>query len=276
VCRTISITLSLAVLAGAIWWFAAGSPRARLYAPPATPLAIPTDPASLARGRYLAEAVAVCTICHGENLAGKLAFEDDFLGRGYTANLTAGEGGIGGRYTDADWVRALRFGVKPDGHGILFMPSDYYNALTDADLAALIAHLKSLPKVDNTKTALELSLPARLFIDLGIAGPVLRAATIDMNARPWTKPTNPADYLITLGGCTFCHGPDLRGGQGPEPNAPGGPNLRARPWSLETFTAALRGGQSPDGHRINPKYMPWLGYAHMTDEDVALIWNRLK
>lgn len=265
------------VLAGAVgWWFSAGAPRLRSYRTPEGTVAIPGDAAARERGRHLVEAVAVCTICHGDDLGGRLAFEDGFLGRGYTANLTAGAGGIGGRYSDADWVRAIRYGVKPDGRGNLFMPSDYYNAMTDADLGAVIAYLKSVPNVDNTRTALELSLPARLFIDAGIAGAVVRAAVIDMRGDRREGREEEGAYLIRLGGCTFCHGADLGGGLGPEPGAPGGPALRGRGWSLELFDLALRGGQAIDGHRIDPKYMPWRGYARMTEAEVAAIWAALK
>lgn len=259
----------LALIAGVVWWFDFGAPRVRLYALPMVRVTVPADAASIARGRHLAEAIAVCTICHGENLAGKLAFEDGFLGRGYTANLTAGLGGVGRYYRDADWARAIRYGVKPDGHGILFMPSDYYNALTDADLGAMIAYLKSLPPVDNTRTRLELGFAARVMLDLGLAGDVVRAAVIREGPRQ-------EDYLVRLGGCQFCHGVDLRGGQGPEPGAPGGPALRGRDWTLAAFSAALRGGQAADGHRIDPKYMPWQGFARLSDAEVAEIYAALQ
>ena len=200
---------------------------------------IPADAASIARGRHLVEAVAVCTICHGENLGGKLAFEDNFLGRGYTANLTSGRGGVGRTYSTADWVRSIRYGVRPDGRGIIFMPSDYFNRISDADLGAIIAYLQSLPPVDNERTAVEINFAARLLIDLGMFGDVVRAARIDFRAPRPPPPADPGAYLVTLGGCTFCHGPHLTGGQGPEPGAPGGPDLTAggplSRWSLADF-----------------------------------------
>lgn len=258
----------LVLFASLVWWFNFGAPRVRLYELPHDPIAIPSDAAAIARGRHLVEAIAVCTICHGDDLGGKLAFQDEFLGQGYTPNLTTGAGGVGRHYRDADWVRAIRYGLKPDRHGILFMPSDYYNALTDADLGAMIAYLKSLPPVDNTRTSLELGFLARIMLDLGFAGDVVRAAVI-----PKTPSTE--NYLIRLGGCQFCHGADLRGGQGPEPGAPNGPALRGRSWTLEAFSAALRAGQAVDGHRINPKYMPWQGFAHLTDAEVAEIYAAL-
>jgi mono/diheme cytochrome c family protein len=257
-----------------------GSPRNRTYRPPEDDIPIPTDAASIARGRHLVEAVAVCTICHGDNLGGKLAFEDAFLGRGYTANLTSGLGGVGRYYSKADWVRSIRYGVRPDGRGIIFMPSDYFNRISDADLGAIIAYLRSLPPVDNERTAVEINFAARVMIDLGMFGDVVRAARIDFRAqRP--KPTaDPGAYLVALGGCTFCHGPQLTGGQGPEPGAPRGPDLTPggalSRWSLEDFIAAIRLGLTPEGHAIQPKYMPWLGYRNMTDDELRSIWRYLR
>jgi mono/diheme cytochrome c family protein len=257
-----------------------GSPRSRIYSPPEDRIPIPTDAGSIARGRHLVEAVAVCTICHGENLGGKLAFQDSFLGRGYTANLTSGRGGVGRTYSDADWVRSIRYGVRPNGRGIIFMPSDYFNRITDADLGAMIAYLKSLAPVDNERTAVEINFAARMLIDLGMFGDVVRAARIDFHAARPPSPPDPGAYLVALGGCTFCHGPNLTGGQGPEPGAPGGPDLTASGplsrWSLADFVATMRNGVDPAGHPIKPKYMPWLGYRNMTDDELRSIWLYLK
>ncbi len=256
------------------------APRNRIYHPPDDEIAIPTDAGSIARGKHLVEAVAVCTICHGADLGGKLAFDDPFLGHGYTANLTGGPGGIGRRYATSDWVRAIRYGVRPDGHAIIFMPSDYYNQISDPDLGAIIAYLQGLPPVANQRTAVEINLIPRALIDFGVFGDVVRAARIDPRAKRLPPPSAPGAYLVALGGCTFCHGPGLTGGLGPEPGAPGAPNLTAngplRSWSLAEFEATMRGGVTPGGHAIEPRYMPWLGYRDMTDQELAAIWRYLR
>ena len=255
------LALGLALIAVAsVFLLANGSPRNRIYRPLEDHIPIPTDVGSIVRGRHLVEAVAVCTICHGENLGGKLAFEDNFLGRGYTANLTSGRGGVGRTYSTADWVRSIRYGVRPNGRGIIFMPSDYFNRISDADLGAMIAYLKSLPPVDNERTAVEINPAARLMIDLGMFGDVVRAARIDFRTPRPPPPSDPGAYLVTLGGCTFCHGPHLTGGQGPEPGAPSGPDLTASGplsrWSLADFVATMRNGVDPAGHPIEPKICP--------------------
>ena len=58
--------LAVAGLIGAAIW----SMRAPIYHPPDDIISIPTGPDAIARGKHLVEAVAVCTICHGENLGG--------------------------------------------------------------------------------------------------------------------------------------------------------------------------------------------------------------
>lgn len=270
----------LALAAFIVWSTLWGSPRVRLYHPPQDKIALAVDPASIAHGGHLVAAVAVCTICHGENLAGKLAFQDDFLGQGYTANLTSGRGGVGAYYTDADWVRAIRYGVHPDNTGILFMPSDYFNAITDADLGAMIGFLKALPPVDNERTRVEINLAPRLLIDTGVLGGMVRAAQIDMTAPRRPPSADPGAYLVQLGGCTFCHGAGLHGGQGPEPGAPGGQNLTASGpmahWSQADFITTMRSGTTPEGHAIAGKYMPWMGYRNMTDDELEAIWSYLR
>jgi mono/diheme cytochrome c family protein len=275
-CGIVLVFAALMFASGA-WWVAFDSPRHRIYHPPDDTIAVPTDAASRARGKHLVEAVAVCTICHSDDLGGKLAFDDGFLGRAYTPNLTAGHGGVGAWYSSADWVRSLRYGVRPDGHGILFMPSDHYNRISDADLSAIIAYLRQVPPVDNARTGVELNVLARLLIDAGLFGEVVRAARIDMGAGRTAPLDNAGAYLVAVGGCAFCHGPGLTGAKGPEPGAPAAPNLtQSGPHPLRSFaafTASLRVGRGADGRAINPKYMPWPGYRGMTNDEISAIWT---
>ena len=86
-------------------------------------LTIPTDSASIAKGQHFVQAIGKCATCHGDDFAGKVLIEDPLIGRMYTANLTRGNGGIGASYTDADYVRAIRHGIKKNGHPMLFMHS---------------------------------------------------------------------------------------------------------------------------------------------------------
>lgn len=241
---------------------------------------LPTDEESLARGKYLVEAVAVCTICHGDDLGGQLAFRDDFLGSVHTPNLTSGDGGVGAAYSIEDWVRAVRYGVSPQNKGLIFMPVDSYYNLTDEDLGAIIAYIQSVPPVDRTDAVRNLTLPAQVMLSLGVSGQVARTELIDFEAALPQAPEDAGEYLVIIGGCSFCHGDDLRGGQGLEPGAPPGSNLLLGGpldnYTLESFEKAMRFGLKLDGSMIDPLYMPWVGYNNLTDEDIALIWSYLR
>ena len=108
---------------------------------------IPTDPESLARGEHLARVVGVCGECHGDDMGGKLDFDDLMMGRMAPPNLT--RGGLGATLTDEDWFRAIRHGVTSQGRAILIMPSAAYNrAFTLEEVAAMVGWLKSLPPVE--------------------------------------------------------------------------------------------------------------------------------
>jgi len=121
----------------------------------------PADAARLKRGEYLVT-IMDCTGCHtpgkllgkpdpGRLLAGsEVGFAIPGLGTFYPPNLTPDrETGLGG-WSQADIVKAVRTGVRPDGRQLApIMPYDNYGKLTDADAAALAAYLKSLKPVRN-------------------------------------------------------------------------------------------------------------------------------
>jgi hypothetical protein len=63
-----------------------------------------------------------------------------------SANITPHpEAGLG-RWTDAEIKRAITEGISRDGRELLpFMPYDLYKKMTDSDLDAVIAYLRSIP-----------------------------------------------------------------------------------------------------------------------------------
>ena len=71
----IALTVIAAVVVGAvaIRLALAPSPRTMRFNVPRDAVAVPGDAAALARGRHLSEAIAVCTVCHGDDLGGRLA-----------------------------------------------------------------------------------------------------------------------------------------------------------------------------------------------------------
>ena len=77
----------------------------------------------------------------------------------YATNLTPG--GPLKDWTDGEIVRAIREGVGQDGRALIGMPSQAYRNLSDADVQALVAYLRSQPAVDNPQPARNLNVAGR-------------------------------------------------------------------------------------------------------------------
>lgn len=248
-----------------------------VYEIPVEAMDIPTDQASIERGQHLINTVLFCKECHGEDLGGKLQFNDPLTGRIAASNLTNGVDGVASDRSDEEWVLAIRHGVDEDGKPLIEMPSESFYYLSDSDLGAIIAYLKSLPKVDS-------ELPERRlgpFYQLSIlSNPnLIPAEVIDHeSARPPAPEPGVTieygKYLATA--CRICHGPVLSGG----PGAGAGLDLRSSgnlsEWSEEEFIKALRTGETPRGEDLDPRLMPWERVGKLTDDELRAIWLYLR
>ena len=119
------------------------------------------DRQQIERGRYLVT-IGGCTDCHTPgHFLGKpdmtrmlggseVGFEIPGLGVFYGPNLTPDpETGLG-KWSEADIVKAIQTGVRPDGRGLVpIMPWPAFAKLTKSDAEAVAAYLKSLPPVRN-------------------------------------------------------------------------------------------------------------------------------
>ena len=102
------------------------------------------------RGRYLAVA-GNCVSCHtqqgGKPFAGGLAFETPF-GTLYSTNITPDPAVGIGKWSEADFLRALRSGVRPTGeHLYPAFPYTAFTKISDADAHALYVYMKTLTPV---------------------------------------------------------------------------------------------------------------------------------
>jgi cytochrome c553 len=249
----------------------------------ATSLHITRDPAQVARGQHLVTAVAKCVDCHNEDMGGKKFIDAGPLGVVYASNLTTGRGGALAGYTDAQIEAAIRHGVRPNGRGIFVMPSDEYQNLSDEDVSAIIAYLRTLAPVDREHGTSHLGPLGRALYAAGQL-PFIPAEGMDHAAtRPATPPAGPTreygQYLVSVGGCRGCHGPNLVGGPSHEPGAPDAANITpAGPigqWSEADFTRAIRTGTRPDGSKIKD-FMPWRSMSRHTDDELHAIWLYLQ
>jgi mono/diheme cytochrome c family protein len=249
-------------------------------------ISISSDPMTLERGRHLSRAIAKCVDCHGEDFGGKLVIDDPMVGHVPAPNITMGKGSVVRDYTDADWVRTIRYGVRPNGKPLVVMPSQEYWHHDDEELGAIIAYVKSMPPVDRDMGDKSLGLAIRA---LYLAGQVpLPAEVIDISQKRVPAPPVGATveygkHLSITGGCIGCHGPTLSGGKvpGAPPDWPAARNLTPDDtsglgrWSEEDFFRALRTGKRPDGTDLNPM-MPWKYTATMKDDEIRALWLYLR
>lgn len=246
------------------------------------PLTVAIADGDLAVGEHWAE--MHCRECHGEDLGGGPFFEDPSIGYYDAPNLTSGKGGIGATYTDEDWVRAIRHGIKPNGTSVFIMPSENFYYLNDADLAGIIAYVKSVPPVDREIREPSLKPFAKILYALGAFGDLLYAEVIEHDVRPSAPAVGVSveygEYLVNSHGCKSCHGEALSGKQPPEPGAPLAPNLtpggELAAWTDADFISTMRTGVTPGGTELDAAYMPWQGLGKMTDDELKAVWMYLQ
>jgi mono/diheme cytochrome c family protein len=277
-----AISIVCAGLIGTIYVSVASNRQInRRYQPAVASITIPSDSATIARGRHLARAVLKCTDCHGEDLGGTALTTAAAFGQIAAPNITRGQGGKGSVYTDEDLIRLIRHGVKRDGRAAVIMPVEAYRFLSDDDLAAVIAHVRDVPPVDKEWPPVTYGVLARVLIAAGKL-PVFAAATIDhrrSEVAPRTLPDTTVEYgryLSRISGCQGCHNPAMSGGPiaGGAPASPPASNLTPTGidvYTEEDFVRVLRQGTGLGG-RVISDFMPWKTTARLTDGEIHAIW----
>jgi mono/diheme cytochrome c family protein len=243
------------------------------------------------RGRYLVETIAGCGNCHTprgpggvfdatKELAGGFVIDEKPF-RAVASNITPdNETGIG-NWTDAQIAKAIREGIRPDGSLIgPPMPFGLYRKLSDTDLAAMVAYLRTVKPVSNKveKSVYRIPLPPAY-------GPPV-ASVPDV---PRTDKVKYGEYLAgPVGHCVECHTPLDKGhhdwsriGQGGmEFNGPWGVSVARNitphaedglgKWSDAEIKRAITQGISKEGGKLNPP-MAYSLYAKVKDEDLDAI-----
>jgi mono/diheme cytochrome c family protein len=172
----------------------------------------PASATLLARGEYLTKA-ADCVACHtvagsDQHFAGGVAFKLPF-GTIYSSNITADPVNGIGAWSDDEFVRAVREGVRKDGqHLYPAFPYTSYTALSRADVLAIKSYLMSLPPMGRPNQANDLSFPFNQRWAMGFWNAAFfksqRFAADTSKPAQW----NSGEYLATaLGHCAECHTP---------------------------------------------------------------------
>ena len=272
----VGVLLGLIILLGASAYGVSASRMNRTYEVTVDfNLNVPNDPESIAAGEQLAS-IYLCNDCHEANLAGYLFVDDPAFGRIYTANLTAGENGIGRAYNDEEIATVIWYGVKPDGSPTVGMPSEFHQAINISDMEKLIAYLRSVPPVDTDHPSASYG-PMFRVMHTANQFPLIPAEKVDASQPP-LDPISPEDtlaygkYLATM--CTHCHTANFAGDE-----FFGSPNITPATignWTEAEFVRAVTEGVRPDGTQIDPKQMPWKSISQYSDEELQALWAYLQ
>ncbi|HSB03046.1 MAG TPA: cytochrome c [Anaerolineales bacterium] len=307
----LGVLAGLTVFAATMIYFKTQARLTRVYELPEETVPIPADAASIQYGKHIFQ-FRGCEACHSEggyidlpeddqtldshlnlpsqdvpHMEGNIYLDDPAVGLVVASNLTAGQGGVAGGYTDPGWVRAIRHGIRADGTPLLFMPSTEFYFLSDEDLGAVVAYIKSTPPVDHELPASTVSWTGRVVMTLVPAITFIPAELISHTAP---RPVAPkvgitpeyGEYLTYS--CKVCHGLSLSGGAipgfpsswPPALNLTLGAGSSLPSWTEADFIHTIRTGATPDGRELRLRYMPWTSYRFMSDDEIKAVWVYLQ
>jgi mono/diheme cytochrome c family protein len=237
---------------------------------------------AIKRGQHLVVSRTGCNGCHGNDFGGAAVVDIALVGHWVAPNLTAGEGSVTKGFTANDWDRAVRHGVRRNGH-TSSMPSQDYVNLSDHELSDIAAYIRSLPPVNKDMGAVKFG-PVFAFV-IATDPDVFVAAKLDHDKPHAAEPPAEApsvalgEHIVQV--CRGCHGQRLSGGTlAGDPDMPVVANITPhatglKSWSEGDFIRALREGKRKDGTAIS-KMMPWQSYGQMTDTELEAVWAYLQ
>jgi mono/diheme cytochrome c family protein len=266
------------------------------------------DPAVIAHGAYVANALAHCSACHGngestnkhelptdaKDLRGGYVIDAGPFGVFYPANLTSDpETGIG-KLSDAELARTIRHGVSHTGAYAPLM-SFAVGPMSDEDLTAVVSYLRTLPPIKNPVPRDEWGFLAKALSSK--FNPRME------KAKRYVPPSETpsvarGDYLANGPAlCFWCHTPTdptagfaeigtrFSGGAEPEPDVVDEryevlpPNLTPDPetgalthYDEQSFVERVR----KIGAVSKGSPMPWDNFKQMTDSDLKSIFAYLR
>jgi mono/diheme cytochrome c family protein len=248
------------------------------------------------RGGYLVNTVMTCQNCHtpmGPNgpqfdkaLSGGLTFDEPPF-KVTAANITPDPDTGIGKWTDAQIKTLLRKGINPNGVNVApVMPTGFYEILTERDVDAIVAYLRSVKPIKNEVPAPVYKMAFERQVFPGAEKPIADADLNDKVKRGY--------YLATAAHCMECHTPRAQGRSdfqnslgkgGTEFPGPWGMSVSRNitsdkekgigSWTDAEIKRAITQGVARDGAKLKPP-MGFPYYARMTDEDLdaVIAWVR--
>src|SRR6201985_3215292 len=209
-----------------------------------------------------------CSSCHAVpnqpdrlKLGGGVAIASPF-GTFYAPNISPDPDDGIGRWSEADFVNAVRKGISPDGtHYFPAFPYTSYAHATVKDVRDLFAYLKTLAPVSGKVRDHDLPFPFNIRRNVGIWKWLFFDDSLWMPDQSRSPQWNRGAYLVnSFGHCAECHIPrNFLGGivasqrfaGGPDPDGQGWvPNITQKglaDWSKKDISYFLESGQTPDG-----------------------------
>jgi mono/diheme cytochrome c family protein len=248
------------------------------------------------RGSYLVNSLLTCGNCHspkgptgdipGKEFSGGLSWDEPPF-KVTAPNITQDKDTGIGNYTDAQIKTVLRKGIKPSGVPVaMVMPSGFYEIMTENDLDAVVAYLRTLKPIANKVPDPIYKVPQGHPIPPGGEKPFTEAMMTDQVTK--------GRYLATIAHCMECHTPfgergrdfaNRLGAGGAEFPGPWGTSVSRNitsskakglgNWTDAEIKRAITQGVSRDGGKLKPP-MGYGYYAKMTeaDLDAVVAWLR--
>lgn len=213
-----------------------------LFGPSEISLAQAASANLIEKGRMVATG-ADCMACHtvprtGQPFAGGYGIVSP-LGTIYSTNITPSKTAGIGNYSEADFSRAVRQGVRKDGgHLYPAMPYDAYAEITDEDISALYAYfMNGVKPVDAPpKDYTALPFPFNMRFSMAFWNLLYVNKTPFKPDPAKSEDINRGAYIAgALGHCASCHTP-----RGPLMGADSGANLAGGfvgPWYAPNITS---------------------------------------
>lgn len=254
--------------------------------------AMAQDQALIERGKYLMEGPVACGNCHntrapdmsfvpGKEFAGGFHLFDPIGIDAYSANITPDPDTGIGTWTDEQIITAIREGTTPDGR-IIFppMPVPSYNGMSDDDVKAIVAYLRTVPAVHNEVPESKYTIPQQAMPPakgapapspsdkVAYGGYIVNALAHCFECHtPFTPEGMPDMTKLGAGGFEIVLGPDITVMTA---NITPDPETGIGSWSDDDIKKAITEGVRPNGTKLAPP-MPYSNFHNMTAEDLDAV-----
>jgi mono/diheme cytochrome c family protein len=243
------------------------------------------------RGDYLVNGILTCGNCHspkgptgdipGKLFSGGLSWDEPPF-KVTAPNITQDKDtGIGG-WTDAQIKTLMRTGILPNGvHIAMIMPTGFYHIMTDRDLNAVVAYLRTIKPISNKVADPIYKMPQAEHVLPGGEKPYTEAMLSDKVKKGF--------YLATIAHCMECHTPMEKGMRQWDTRLGAGGFDFPGPWGVSTsrnitssktkglggwtdaeIKRAITTGVSKDGSHLKPP-MGFHYYATLTPDDLDAV-----